>query len=99
MLLHALEVPEALIRGDYLASRAWPGADSHPASLQERLGAFIPPEELAAAVDTVLDVRDVYLDAAMDAVVQQCGSVLRYLEAAASLDSTRLEALRKSLLA
>ena len=62
MLLHALDVPEPLIREDYLASRHWPGAVQHRASLAERLGRFMPASELAAAVDTVIDVREVYLD-------------------------------------
>ena len=30
MLLHALDVPEPLIREDYLASRHWPGASPPP---------------------------------------------------------------------
>jgi protein-tyrosine phosphatase len=98
MLLHALEVPEELIRQDYLASRTWPGADSHRASLEARLGAIIPPHELPSAVDTVLDVRDVYLDAAMEALRAEFGSVLRYLETAASLDARRIDRLRNDLL-
>jgi protein-tyrosine phosphatase len=98
MLLHALEVPEELIRQDYLASRTWPGADSHRASLEARLGAIIPPHELPAAVDTVLDVRDAYLDAAMDALHAEFGSVLRYLETAAGVDAGRIDRLRNDLL-
>jgi protein-tyrosine phosphatase len=98
MLLHALEVPDELIRKDYLASRAWPGADSHRASLEARLGAIIPPHELPAAVDTVLDVRDVYLDAAMETLRVEFGSVLRYLEAAAGVDARRIDRLRSELL-
>ena len=98
MLLHALEVPEELIRQDYLASRTWPGAGSHRASLEARLGAIIPPHELPAAVDTVLDVRDVYLDAAMEALHAEFGSVLRYLERAAGVDARRIDRLRNDLL-
>jgi protein-tyrosine phosphatase len=98
MLLHALEVPEELIRADYLASRHWPGSVNHRASLAERLGRFIPAHEIEAAVDTVIDVRDLYLDAAMEALYAQFGSVQRYLEAAAGLDSARMERLRNRLL-
>jgi len=98
MLLHALEVPEDLIRADYLASRAWPGAGSHRASLEERLGAIIPPDELPAAVDTVLDVRGVYLDAAMDALQTGYGSIPRYFETAVGLDAARVERLRSLML-
>jgi protein-tyrosine phosphatase len=98
VLLHALGVPEPLIRADYLASRSWPGVDSHRASLEARLGAIIPPHDLPAAVDTVLDVRDVYLDAALDALHAEYGSVLRYLDSAAGLDSQRIDSLRDRLL-
>jgi len=99
MLLHALGVPGPLIREDYLASRRWPGADTHRASLESRLGTFIAANELRAAVDTVLDVRDVYLDAALGAVHQEFGSIERYLESEARLDAARLERLRTHLLA
>lgn len=99
MLLHTLEVPEELIRADYLASRSWPGADSHRASLEARLGGYIPATELRAAVDTVLDVRDHYLDAALAAVALEFGSIRRYLASAAGLDTARLDLLRTRLLA
>jgi len=98
MLLHALEVPEPLIRADYLASRRWPGADSHRAALEARLGEFIPATELRATVDTVLDVRDVYLDAAIDAVHAEFGSIDRFLESAAGLDRARRGMLHERLL-
>jgi protein-tyrosine phosphatase len=98
MLLYALEVPEPLIREDYLASRRWPGAVHHRASLAARLGRFMPASELEAAVDTVIDVREVYLDAALEALRSEYGTVSRYLEVAAGLDAARLEALRDRLL-
>jgi protein-tyrosine phosphatase len=99
MLLHALDVPEPLIREDYLASRGWPGADLHRASLEERLGAIVPRGELRAAVEAVLDVREVYLDAALQAVAAEFGSIQRYLEAAVGLDAARRDLLRARLLA
>ena len=98
MLLHALGVPEPLIRADYLASRRWPGAETHRASLESRLGTFIAAAELRAAVDTVLDVRDAYLDAALGAVHDEFGTIDRYLESAARLDAARRELLRTRLL-
>jgi protein-tyrosine phosphatase len=99
MLLHALEVPEPLIRADYLASKRWPGAVHHRASLAARLGRFIPAAELEAAVDTVIDVREVYLDAALGAAIAEFGSIDSYLEVAAGLDKQRREQLREALLA
>jgi len=99
MLLRALDVPEPLIRADYLASRHWPGAESHRASLEERLRPVVAPEELRAAVDAVLDVRDAYLDAALAVVQDKFGSIGRYLEAAAGLSGHRVERLREKLLA
>jgi len=98
MLLHALDVPEPLIRRDYLASRSWSGAASHRASLEARLGAIMPPHELPAAVDTVLDVREVYLDAAMEALHTEYGSIPRYFKTAAGLDPVRAGRLRDVLL-
>jgi protein-tyrosine phosphatase len=98
MLLHALGVPETLIREDYLASRRWPGAVTHRASLESRLGTFIAANELRAAVDAVLDVREAYLDAALAAAVDEYGSVDRYLEAGAGLTDTRRGQLRDLLL-
>jgi protein-tyrosine phosphatase len=98
MLLRALEVPEPIIRADYLASRGWPGAESHRASLEERLRPVVRPDELRAAVDAVLDVRDVYLDSALEALQTEYGSIPRYLEAAAGLGPERMERLRERLL-
>jgi protein-tyrosine phosphatase len=98
LLLHALDVPEPLIREDYLASKRWPGAVHHRASLAARLGRFMPASELDGAVDTVIDVREVYLDAALGALRSEYGTVSRYLEVAAGLDAARLEALRDRLL-
>ena len=98
MLLHALEVPEPLIREDYLASRRWPGAVHHRASLAARLGRFMPADQLDAAVDTVIDVREAYLDAALESLRSDYGTVSRYLEVAAGLDAARLDALRDRLL-
>jgi protein-tyrosine phosphatase len=98
MLLYALEVPEELIREDYLASRNWPGSVHHRASLSSRLGLFMPADEIEAAVDTVIDVREVYLDSALGALRQDYGTVERYLELAVGLDAARLEGLRERLL-
>ena len=98
MLLHALDVPEPLIREDYLASRTWPGAETHRASLEERLGRFIAPCELDAAVNAVLDVREEYYDSAMVALEAEYGTIARYLETAAGLGTERVERLRERLL-
>ncbi len=98
MLLHTLGVPEERIRQDYLASRHWPGAESHRASRAARLAPVVPLHELPAAVDAVLDVREAYLDAAMASLRDEFGSVGRYLEAAAGLDSARSARLRDRLL-
>jgi protein-tyrosine phosphatase len=99
MLLYALAVPDELIREDYLASRHWPGAVTHRASLESRLGTFIAAHELPAAIDTVLDVRDAYLDAALEATIAESGSIDRYLAEAAGLAGSRREQLRDRLLA
>jgi protein-tyrosine phosphatase len=98
MLLHALDVPFELVRADYLASRGWLGGELHRASLAARMSVLVPPAALEGAVDTVLDVRDSYLDAALAAVTQQFGSIDRYLAAEAGLDALRREQLRARIL-
>jgi protein-tyrosine phosphatase len=98
MLLTALDVPDDLIRADYLASRAWPGSALHRASLRALLGRYVPVDEIEPVVDTVLDVRDAYLDAALESLAADFGTIRRYLEAAAGLDAARLELLRTRLL-
>jgi hypothetical protein len=75
-------------RSDYWPRREYPGGPVR----------FIAPEELPGVIDTVLDVREVYLDAALDALRAEFGSVLRYLEAAAGVDATRIDRLRSALL-
>jgi protein-tyrosine phosphatase len=97
-LLHALEVPEDLILGDYLASRGWPGAELHRTALESRLGRIIGPDALREAVDAALDVREAYLDAALTAMHADFGSVTNYLEVASGVDPERLEKLRERLL-
>lgn len=98
LLLHALGVPEDLIRADYLASRAWPGKELHRAALAARLGPVMPAAELDRAVDVVLDVRESYLESALAALVDEFDSIDRYLEVAAGLDPGRRERLRVRLL-
>jgi protein tyrosine/serine phosphatase len=46
----------------------------------------------------VIDVREVYLDAALGAAVAEFGSISRYLEVAAGLDAGRRDLLRAALL-
>jgi protein tyrosine/serine phosphatase len=58
----------------------------------------MPADQIEAAVDTVIDVREVYLDAALEAVAAEFGSIDRYLEIAAGLDGARRERLREALL-
>lgn len=98
MLLYALDVPGELIRADYLASRAWAGGELHRASLAARLGRVVPPTALDGAIDTVLDVRDAYFDAALSAVVADHGSIDRYLESVAGLGHATRDRLRERLL-
>jgi len=43
-------------------------------------------------------VREVYLDAALEVIQAEFGSVQRYLEQVAALDTSRLERLRSALL-
>ena len=47
----------------------------------------------------MIDVREAYLDAALGTAAAEYGSIDRYLEVAAGLDSERRERLREVLLA
>jgi len=98
MLLHSLAVPEDLVWADYLASRRWPGKERHRAALAERVGGIVSPAALDRAVDAVLDVRESYLASALTALLQDYGSIERYLELEAGLDADRRERLRTRLL-
>ena len=87
MLLRALEVPEPIIRADYLASRNWPGAELHRASLEERFrGRSCCRTSCAPRWMRCSTCATAYLDAALGAVHQEFGSIERYLESEA--DST-----------
>ena len=99
MLLRSLEVPDELIVADYLESRAWPGREGHRASLSRRLAIVVPESNIHDVVSTVLDVREAYLAAALEAMAEAYGSVERYLEAEAGLDATRRARLHERLLA
>lgn len=99
MLLHALGVAEAAIRADYLASQGWPGAEVHREPLEAYLRGGVARNELRAAVDAMLGVRDAYLDAALGSIVEVYGSVDLYLESGVGLDATRRDLLRERLLA
>ena len=46
----------------------------------------------------MIDVREVYLDAALGAAVAEFGSINRYLEVAAGLDAARRDLLCEALL-
>ncbi len=95
MLLHALDVSRDEIERDYLASRAWRHAPLHRASLAKGLAATIPADAIDAVVDPLLDVRARYLHAALDAVVNEFGSLEGYLEVAAGLDAKKRERLQE----
>lgn len=99
MLLHALEVPPERIWDDYLASRGWTGAAAHRASLGATLAEFVPPAAMSGVLDAVLDVRESYLQAALDVIAADYGTLDRYLEAEAGLDAARRSRLQDALLA
>lgn len=98
MLLHALEVPADSIRDDYLASSRWPGGTRHRSPLAAQLRAYVPPEAMDGVIDAVIGVREAYLDAALEALIADFGSIDAYLDAAAGLDAARRESLCMRLL-
>lgn len=98
LILTALDVPREAIMEDYLVSGAWPGATLHRDSLRRRLLPHNPGAELEAMVDTLLGVREAYLDAALGEVERRYGSVPAYLEREAGLDAARRARLQDLLL-
>jgi protein-tyrosine phosphatase len=98
LILTALDVPREAIMEDYLASNAWPGAALHRDSLRRRLSPHNPGDELEGMVDTLLRVREAYLDTALGEVERRYGSVLGYLQREASLDAARRARLQDLLL-
>jgi protein-tyrosine phosphatase len=95
MLLHALGVPNEVIERDHLASRSWLHAPIHHAVIAKRLVDTVPADTIDEVVRPLLDVREVYLRAAMEVVTQDFGSREGYLQEAAGLDTARREHLRE----
>jgi protein-tyrosine phosphatase len=96
MVLAALEVPRDAIVDDYLeSSRRRP-----PAALAQALammGGIEPTPRSLGAIETIAGVRTEFLDAALDAVARDFGSVPAYLRAC-GLDGQALDALRAAML-
>lgn len=99
LILTALDVPREQIYADYLRSGQWPGAAQHRDALARRMKRNGAGADLDAVVDTVLGVRQSWLDLAIGEVEREYGTVLNYLERAAGLDAPRLTRLRDRLLA
>jgi protein-tyrosine phosphatase len=96
MLLDGLGVPRDAIIEDYLES----GRRRPPEALAHALVAMagLPPTQaLLAAVETIASVRTEFLEAALDAVAREHGSIDAYL-AACGLDPRARDTLRTRLL-
>ena len=98
MLLWALGVPMAAIRDDYLKSaQGFARTGYMQAELRRAFGDEVPARAANAAA-VLGDVRGEFLDAAIDQLVCDFGSVDDYLAAVAGLDAARKRQLRRSLL-
>jgi len=98
LLLAALGVPLDIIRRDYAST----GTRSHPADraraevfFAEAIGG--PPDPASIAV--MMSASVTLLDAALETVAGQFGSLDAYLERCGALDSVRRDRLRRALLA
>lgn len=98
MLLWALGVPMAAIRDDYLKSaQGFARTGFMQAELRRAFGEEVPARATNAAA-VLGDVRGEFLDAAIDQLVCDFGSVDDYLAAVAGLDAARKRQLQRSLL-
>ncbi len=98
MLLHALDVPLAVIIADYLKTNEVAGRTrlhSKVAHLLEVLLGFPASAEMLKAVSAA---RADYLESAFAAICQQHGSVDHYLASAAGLDAAARKRLNARLL-
>lgn len=98
MLLYALGVPAATITADYLRTNQAGGRlqlNGKIAQLLEALLGMTPQPEMLAAVTAA---RAEYLQAALERIAEDHGSVDAYLAAAAGLDANRRAQLNTRLL-
>lgn len=96
VLLHALGVSRDEIYADYLLSthstlRTDP---TKRAQLARMVFELIGQEGSSAMIDSILDVKEVYLDTAFNAVDEHYGSMDAYLHTTAGLDTAALQRLR-----
>jgi len=98
MLLWALGVAMDDIVADYLVSAQRYGNSRRWAPLLERLFGAEVPARAAAAAAVIGTVSADYLDAAIDVIRRDYGSIDAYLSGAAGLDPERREGLRRRLL-
>ncbi|MFB7516120.1 tyrosine-protein phosphatase [Streptomyces sp. NPDC056144] len=94
LLLTLLGVPASSARADYLASNTIRGA--YDAKVREglKLGGFMQNPDLIVPFQ---EVRDAYLDAALDQVRVSYGSLFRYVSEGLGLEFRELVALRERL--
>ncbi|MFF0424414.1 tyrosine-protein phosphatase [Streptomyces sp. NPDC004520] len=96
LLLTLLGVPESSARADYLASNAFRAAnDARVREGLEQAGLMQDPELIVP----LQEVRDAYLDTALDQVRASYGSLFRYVSVGLGLELRELAALRERLVA
>ncbi|MER5961810.1 tyrosine-protein phosphatase [Streptomyces sp. NPDC002057] len=94
LLLTLLGVPEPLARADYLASNTFRAAyDARLREELERAGLMRNP----ALIIPLQEVREEYLDTALEQLRSSYGSVFRYVSVGLGLDPRELPALRARL--
>lgn len=98
VLLHALGADEATIVGDYLATAEFVGATTILRSTAEMLEAYLGERPEDDVVKAVAGVRGEYLEAALDEIRQDYGSLQRYVQDIGGLDAERRQRLQALLL-
>ncbi|MFF0476098.1 tyrosine-protein phosphatase [Streptomyces sp. NPDC004284] len=96
LLLTLLGVPRASARADYLASNAFRAANDARVREGLRQAGLMQNPELIVPLQ---EVRDAYLDTALDQLRTSYGSLFRYVSVGLGLELRELAALRERLVA
>jgi protein-tyrosine phosphatase len=95
MILLALGVPRDVVMEDYLLSAEYFKPDRELARVRAKYGLEALP---AAAVLPMLEVNPAYLEAALDVIDDQHGSVEAYLHSVLGVDAAALDELKRRYL-
>lgn len=98
LILGALGVDRETIMADYLLSNDYIPIDREVAAMRERYQDYFPVDLDASVIRPMFEVRPDYLQAAFEAIDEEYGGLLSYLEQALGLGAGHIERLRAEFL-